>query len=216
MRSGIKSTLRSTGLRLSNISAFHLYPDISLEQLLPVIEVSAELGADYIVACSYHDEPQQAIDFLGQYSEVAADHDLRLALEVVSYSSCNTLTKAEHIIGKVNSPALGYMLDVLHLTRGGSDLRHIERIPTSQICFAQVCDALAVLPEHVDAATEAKSMRLYPGEGALDLERFISTMDVSIELEIEVPAQEHRHLTANERAVILHARMLEFLKAHEI
>lgn len=216
VRRAIKSTLKSTGLRLSNISAFHLYPDISVEHLLPVVDVSAELGAEYIVACSYHEEAQQAIDFLGRYSEIAADHGLRLALEVVSYSRCSSLSQAEGIIEQVGSPALGYLLDILHLTRGASDLERIARIPSDQICFAQVCDAFAELPPHVDAATEAKSMRLYPGEGELDLERFMTAIDSAIELEIEVPAQEHRHLSAPERARILHTRMMDFLNRKDV
>ncbi len=210
-RREIASALRSTGLRLSNISAFHLYPDISVEQMLPVLEISAGLGADYIVACSYQDDPQHAVDFLGRYSEAAATHGLRVALEVVSYSRCSTLAQAEYLITQVGSPALGYMLDILHLARGGSDLSRIASIPADQICVAQVCDALAKLPDGVDAATEAKSMRLYPGEGALDLGRFMAALDPAIELEIEVPAQEHRHLPAAQRARILHARMMDYL-----
>lgn len=211
MQRALASAVRSGGLRLSNISAFHLYPDITMEHLLPVLEVSAKLGAAYVVACSYHDHPQQAVDILGPYSEAAAAHGLRLALEIVSYSRCSTLAQANHLIGQVGSPALGYLLDVLHLTRGGSDLAEIARIPSGQICFAQLCDAQASLPQGVDAATEAKTMRLYPGQGALDLHKFLSVLDPSIELEVEVPAQEHRHLPAGQRADILRTRTLAYL-----
>ena len=54
-------------------------------------------------------------------------------------------------------------------------------------------------------------MRLYPGEGALDLRGFLSVLDPSIELEVEVPALAHRHLPAGERAAILRARTLEYM-----
>ena len=49
----LKKALSDGGMRLSNISTFHIYPDTPLSDLMPVIEASHELGASYIVACAY-------------------------------------------------------------------------------------------------------------------------------------------------------------------
>ena len=68
------------------------------------------------------------------------------------------------LLRRVNSPHLGLMLDPLHLVRGGGSLSQVASLNQADICFAQVCDAPSIKPDGVDASTEAKSMRFYPGE----------------------------------------------------
>ena len=73
----LSDSLSGRGLALSNVSTFHLYPEVTLEHLKPVIEASVNLGARTLIACLYRDPDRAAIDFLGAYAEHAGAAGLR-------------------------------------------------------------------------------------------------------------------------------------------
>jgi sugar phosphate isomerase/epimerase len=207
----LRRALAESSMRLSNVSAYHLYPDIELEQLLPVVETSALLGAETIVAVSYDHERSRAADLLGRYCEAAAAAGLKVALETVSYSALNTLHKAYGVVKSVNLPSFGLLLDPLHLARAGDTPAGVGQIDPVKVIYAQLCDASAGRPDGVDAATEARTMRLYPGEGELPLRNFLSALPAGVEIEVEVPAWRDRHLDAGQRAKILYEKASAYL-----
>ena len=196
----LKNALHDGGVRLSNVSSFHLYPDTRLSDLLPVIDLSHDLGANYIVACSYDTDTARLCDFLGRYAEAMGQAAMRIAFEVVSYSACTRLDQAKTLLSQVNSPHLGLMLDPLHLVRGGGSLSEVADLNQDDICYAQVCDAPWVKPDGIEASAEAKSMRFYPGEAELPLPRFLKDLGPQVELELELPVWADIHLSPLERA----------------
>ncbi len=212
----LSDMLTDRGVALSNVSTFHLYPEVTLEDLKPVIEVCAGLRAKTLIGCLYRQPDDAAIDFLGEYAAYAGAAGLRIALETVSYSACRTLSSAREVLRKVGSPVLGLMLDPLHLQRGGSDWASVREIASTDICIAQLCDAMAGPPDGVDAATEARAMRRYPGDGELPIAEFLHSLPETAEIEIEVPAMEHRHLSPRERAMVMRTRCVDYLRAHGI
>jgi sugar phosphate isomerase/epimerase len=207
----LRRALAQSSIRLSNVSAYHLYPGIGLEHLLPVVETSALLGAGTIVAVSYDQDRNRAADLLGRYCEAAAAAGLKVALETVSYSALNTLHKAYGVVRSVNLPNFGLLLDPLHLARAGDTPAGIGQIDPCKIIYAQLCDASPNKPDGVDAATEARTMRLYPGEGGLPLGEFLSALPAGVEIEVEVPARRDRHLDADQRAKILYEKASAYL-----
>ena len=207
----IRSCLDDSGVRLASISTYHLYPNIALDDLLPVIETTAALGADYIVAASYEPDHSRMADLMGKYSRRAAEAGLKIAFETVSYSAVPTLESAVMLTDMVNEPNFGLLLDPLHIARGGSAFANIAQIDPKKIFFAQLCDASATKPDGIDLATEAKSMRLYPGEGALPLREFLSLLPAGLEIEAELPIRADRHLSGGERAGIAHKKCTAYL-----
>ena len=206
--------LADHGLSLSNISSFHLYPEVTLEHLRPVIEASVELGASTLIACIYRDPGNALNDFLGDYAAEAHAAGLRIAIETVSYSACRTLAGAREMMRQVNSPALGLMLDPLHLQRGGSAWTEVGELSSNEICIAQLCDAMIDPPVGVDPAVEARTMRRYPGAGDLPILNFLRALPDAAEIELEVPAVEDRHLPPAERAALIRSRCVAYLQAH--
>lgn len=212
-RHALGRALAASGTALSNVSTFHLWPETTLEHLKPVIDASAELGAKTLIACVYRDLDASLVEFMGRYAQAANEAGLRIAVETVSYSACSTLRAALALLRQVNSPVLGLMLDPLHLQRGGSGLDEVKGLSPAEVCIAQLCDASAKAPPDVDAATEARTMRGYPGEGELPLREFLAAIPASTEIELEVPALEHRHLSAPDRAKLIRERCLAYLAA---
>ena len=212
----IKQALQDGGLRLSNISTYHLYPETQLSDLLPVIELSHKLGASYIVACAYDPDASRLGDFLGRYAEVMGQAGMRIAFEVVSYSAYSRLDQALPLLRRVNSPHLGLMLDPLHLVRGGGSLSQVASLNQADICFAQVCDAPSIKPDSVDASTEAKSMRFYPGEAELPLPEFLKHLGPHVELEMELPVWADIHLSPLDRARKIHQKSSAYFSQQHI
>ena len=208
----IRSCLDDSGVRLASISTYHLYPNIALDDLLPVIETTAALGADYIVAASYEPDHSRMADLMGKYSRRAAEAGLKIAFEAVSYSAVPTLESAVMLTDMVNEPNFGLLLDPLHIVRGGGTFSEIAHLPPEKIFFAQLCDAAAIRPEGVDLATEAKAMRLYPGEGALPLWDFLRVLPPDIEIEVELPVAADRQLGGAERARLAFQKTSAYLR----
>jgi sugar phosphate isomerase/epimerase len=208
--------LADHGLSLSNVSSFHLYPEVTLEHLRPVIEASAELGASTLIACIYRDPDSALTDFLGEYAAEAEAAGLRIAIETVSYSACRTLSGARELLRQVGSPALGLMLDPLHLQRGGSSWTEVGELSSQEVCIAQLCDATRDPPVGIDPAAEARTMRRYPGAGDLPILGFLRALPTSAEIELEVPALQDRHLPPAERAALIRSRCVAYLQAHGI
>ncbi len=212
-RRALGQALAASGVALSNVSTFHLWPETTLEHLKPVIDASAELGAKTLIACVYRELDAALVEFLGQYADAANAAGLRIAVETVSYSACSTLRAALGLLRQVNSPVLGLMLDPLHLQRGASELGEVKGLSPAEVCIAQLCDATAEAPADIDAATEARTMRRYPGEGELPLRDFLGAIPAGTEIELEVPALEHRHLSPADRAHLIRERCRAYLLA---
>ena len=53
MKKAIREHIRDTGLVLSNISAYHFHPEVTMNELRPVLDTVAELGAPMVVANGY-------------------------------------------------------------------------------------------------------------------------------------------------------------------
>jgi len=208
----IRRCLSDCGMRLSNISTYHLYPEIRIEDLRPVVQASASMGADFMVAGCYDRERSRRADFLGRYGELAAASGMRIALEPVSYSAAASLGDAYDLVLAAQQANLGLLLDPLHLARGGDTPDRIRGIDPKRIFYAQLCDADLRRPEGMDLAEEARTMRLYPGEGSLPLAEFLRALPEGIEIEAEVPSRADRHLSADARAAILHQRVASYLE----
>jgi sugar phosphate isomerase/epimerase len=212
----IRRRLSDCGIRLSNVSTYHLYPEIHVGDLLPVIEASASLGADFIVAASYDPDRARMVDLLRLYSEAAGAAGIRIALEPVSYSAAATLAEAYDLVTSANQPNLGLMLDPLHMARAGDTPERIRQIDPRKIFYAQICDASERKPEGISLAEEAKAMRLYPGDGRLPLAEFIRALPVGLEIEAELPVVEHSHLAGDERAAIIFERVTRYFDRLEM
>jgi sugar phosphate isomerase/epimerase len=210
----IRRRLADSGVRLSNTSIYHLSPHVTLDHLQPVIEATAELGAEIIVVtCMDPDEPRWTA-FVAACCERAAKFDLKLALEFVPYSHARSLEQGCRIVRNARQPNFGLLIDPLHLARSGGDPRALSGVRPDLIVFAQLCDAAREKPAAMDLPTEARSGRLYPGDGGLPLHDFLDALPAEIELEVETPRRDQMDTTPHERAKRAGEATRRFLAAY--
>ena len=196
----IRQRLGDNGMRMSNTSVYHLSPDITLAQLLPTIDATVELGARILVATCTDPDHDRWVSFMRPYCEAARKAGLVLAFEFVPFSQAKTIGVAYDLIQRIGAPNFGLLVDALHLSRSGGQPADIRKVDPARIVFAQLCDARAQHPSADQLANEARTGRLYPGDGALPLYEFLDALPDGIEIECEMPRSDYADLSALEQA----------------
>ena len=198
----LKSSLAANGVRLSNTSIYHLYPDVTMDHVLPAIEASAELGAKIMVATCMDPEHDRWVAFMARYCEAAKQSGITVALEFVPYSEARTAAVGEDLVKRTGADNFGLLVDSLHLSRSGGVPADIAKLDPKHIVFAQICDATAMRPPFEGLTNEARTGRLYPGDGALPLYDFLDALPDGLEIEVETPL-----VAVGERSAIEQAKL---------
>lgn len=182
-----RSALRETGLAVSDIEFIRITPDIDLAALMPMLDVGAELGARHVITAPYDDDLNRLADRLGRLSEAATARGMTAVLEFFPWTSVPDLSTCWQVVRKAGETT-GILVDSLHCDRSGSSFEELAAIPRSRLPFAHFCDA-PVLPAYSteELLHAARASRLPPGEGEIDLVRFLTALPAGIPLGLEVP-----------------------------
>jgi sugar phosphate isomerase/epimerase len=212
----LRSRAADVGIRLSNVSAYQFYPDVTWEQVEPVIETTHALGIRTIVVNGFDPDESRFSALFGRYCEAADQAGLRVALEFLPYSGVRSLDAALRIIGQSNATNAGVLLDALHLDRSGASPADIARIDPALISFAQLCDANKLSGPRSDEALlrEARTARLPAGQGQLPLHEFLDALPAGLEIEYEVARLDLADRSALEKAQAAHADAESFMAAY--
>lgn len=210
--SDIRKAASDRGVRLSNVTAWHLYPDLHVDDLKRVVDTTAELGAPLITVNAYLREPGLLIETLARYCEAAQQAGVQIGLEFIPFSSVKSLRDARVLFAAVGAPNLRYIIDPLHLARSGGQPEEVRELGNS-IAVLQLCDAKALghRPSDDDLRDEARNRRLFPGDGELPLSALLTCISTHVEIEYEVPRQDLAALTPVERARVAHAVLDSYL-----
>jgi sugar phosphate isomerase/epimerase len=157
--------------------------------------VSAELGCEVVHAAALtrtagDDETAEGFAVL---AAACAGAGLGCGIEFVPYlTAVKDLATAARMVTDCGVAGAGIVLDALHFFRSGAPWELLAALPAEQITSVQINDGPqpAVLDSY---ATECMTMRLLPGDGGLDLLRFLSVIEaagVRLPLTVEVPNRE--------------------------
>jgi 2-keto-myo-inositol isomerase len=105
-----------------------------------------------------------AIKYLKQAGDVAAEYGLKLAIEFNSqHDVLNSLAVLTELITGANKPNCGYLIDAYHFTRSGAGGRGFESVPADQIFCFQYSD----LSSNPVTGVRRPTDRLPPGMGVV-------------------------------------------------
>lgn len=185
----LRRRLANGGLRLSNVTAYHLFPDVDLDRMKAVVDTTAELGAGILLAHSYVPVEGRMLELFSAYAAHAAQAGIRIACEFMRYSEVPTLAATTRWLDLAAAPNAGYLIDPLHLDRSGGSAADIAQVDPARIVFVQICDARRRKGDATkdELREEARNQRLAPGEGDLPLYDFLDALPRDIEIEYEVP-----------------------------
>ena len=137
------------------------------------------LGTDLMLICSsVHPGAMGGIDRcaddLAELGEIAAAYGVRVGYEALAWGRhVNDHRDAWEIVRRADHAHVGLILDSYHTMARGIDPESIRSIPGDRIFFLQLADAPAI---DMDLLYLSRHFRNMPGEGDLDLRRFMEAV----------------------------------------
>jgi sugar phosphate isomerase/epimerase len=197
----IKRSLRDTGMEILDIEAIWLQPDTAIESFRPALEVGVELGAKHVLTICFDDNLQRLTDNFGKFCALAAASGLRTMLEFIPYTAIRNLKSAHDLLIATRPADAGLLIDALHLSRSGGKPADLAGYDPALFSYVHFCDAPAAISSSTDdLRAEARSRRLYPGEGELWLDTFLDAFPASTPVAVEAPVAGLAGLPILERA----------------
>ncbi|PAB56644.1 sugar phosphate isomerase/epimerase family protein [Anaeromicrobium sediminis] len=129
---------------------------------------------------------EESVKRISELAHIAKIHDVKLAFEFVGYPNCsvNRFEQAYDIVKAVDLPNVGVVLDCFHFHAMGSCLEDLKKADKDKIFIFHIDDS-----EDLPVGAARDNNRLWPGEGAINLDGILSTLKdigydemVSIEL----------------------------------
>lgn len=193
--------LADTGVRVLDVEVLRLRPDSRHDDALRILDAGARLGArDVLVICNDPDEGR-LVDRFAAVCEAADDRGLRACLEFMIFSSVKTIDDAVRVLDRAAHPAGAVLVDALHLQRSGGTPAEVAALPPDRLPYAQLCDGPSepIRPDEEVALIEARTGRLFPGDGELPLRELVDALPAAA-LAVEAPVAELAGISAAERA----------------
>lgn len=143
------------------------------------MDTAVSLGSPMVMMCSATDPSLSGnrahiVDDLQHMARLAADRGLKLAYEALSWGHyIFDYREAARLVGEVNHPAFGLVLDSFHIFARGHSLEEISAIPAHRIFLVQVSDAPRLDLGYLDWSRHHRTL---PGKGAFDLAAFTQSV----------------------------------------
>ena len=107
---------------------------------------------------------KDAIEYLNDAGDIAAEYGLRLAIEFNSqHEVLNKLSVLRELLDGAGKPNCGYLIDAYHFTRSGAGGRGFEDVPAERIFCFQYSD----LSPNPVTGVKRPTDRLPPGKGVV-------------------------------------------------
>jgi sugar phosphate isomerase/epimerase len=194
--------LADTGIEVLDIEILRLLPESSVRDFLPVLETGARLGARCALIAGNDPDEARLTEHFAALCELAAPLSIAPCLEPMPWTDVRDFAQGARVLRGAAHPNGGLLVDAIHFDRGGSHPREIAAVPPTWLRYAQLCDAPAVRPTAPDELLrQARSDRLLPGEGGLDLAGMVRALPPGTPLSLEIPQQKlARTMPALDRA----------------
>jgi sugar phosphate isomerase/epimerase len=195
--------LRHTGVSVLDTEFLRFEPGEPVGIPEGFLEVSARLGATYVLVMSAEPEEARTLERFGELCDRAAAFGLTACLEFAIYTGVRTLAHAAEMVGRAKRANAAVLIDALHFSRSGGVPADVAQVDPALLRYAQICDAGADIPAPTDTPAlvrEARTGRLLPGEGVLPLIDLVRALPPGVPLAIEAPCRATAALPALERA----------------
>lgn len=210
----IKARMAQLGVSILDVEAVWLMPHTDVDALAPVLDLAVELGARHVLTVGNDPEAGRLTANLSRFGAACQARGLRVMLEFIPYAVIDTLPAAVALLRNAAPANAGILVDALHLSRSGAGPADLASFDPALFSYVHLCDAPAAPP--AELRPEARSGRLLPGEGGLDLQALILALPPGTPAAVEAPCARYASLPVMERAELAGAaarRMLAFSRS---
>ncbi len=152
-----------------------------------IVDAAIELGARHVLVASREADNGAVAARLAALAGRLEGSAVTLVLEFLPALGVRTFAQASAIVDAVAHPAVGVLVDALHLARAGEAPEVLRAAPAGRLPYLQLCDAGAPPDDTspMGLIREALHERLLPGEGSLPLDSLLACVpEVPISFEV--------------------------------
>jgi sugar phosphate isomerase/epimerase len=180
--------IADTGVRPLDVEIFRIMPDTDVRAFLPALETGARLGATQALVADYDPQEARFAEKLAALCDLGAPLGLSMSLEPMPWTHAPNLGTAARLVEAAGRPNAAILVDALHFDRGRNVPADLAGVARGRLRYLQLCDAPAERPADTEGLLhQARSERLMPGDGALDLGGLLRAMPADIPIALEVP-----------------------------
>jgi sugar phosphate isomerase/epimerase len=210
----IRQACERTGVSVFDVEVFTIAATSDIRPLERAVETAAQLGASIIQTVCDDPESRRASESFAALCSAAARYGITVAIEFMRWRAVRTIEDAVALVTGAASPNAAICVDTLHLSRSGGAPADVAAVPSRFLPYVQLCDAPAQQPALNYLLQEARSDRLYPGEGELWLDEVLDVMPPAIPISIEVPRIVHATRSVQERAQLAGDALRRYLQRY--
>lgn len=137
------------------------------------LEQAAQLGARYVIAAppAGKADADCGAERYRELLEIGESAGALPAMEFLGFvEQLNTIESALDVIERAAHPCGSIVLDPFHIFRGGGSVESIPKLRSQQVAIAHFNDT----PAHPPRNQQQDSDRVWPGDGHLDLHRYLA------------------------------------------
>lgn len=190
--------LADSGLKVLDVEVFRIDEATLIADFEPVMATAARLGASEILAHGADPDEARLRETFSRLCALAARYGLHVNVEPMPWVEVSTVARAKRVLEGNRNAAL--LVDPIHFYRADNTFADLEG---ARMRYLQFCDAHPGRPtEASELIRQARSDRLFPGQGALDLVGLLRVTPAGLPLSVEVPvAQKLEPLERARRAL---------------
>lgn len=198
-----QAALKDTGITVADVEIIRITPDFEPKKYLHFLDIAKQLEAKNILVAGNDPDQNRMIHNFALFCELSKQYGLSCDLEFMPWTNVKNLAQANFIVEQSNQDNAAVLIDSLHFDRSDSTLEQVKALPESRMNYVQLCDGLF----NYDSSDEgliniARSNRLVPGQGEIDIVALLNALPSDITLAAEVPNLQLAKLPALERAKI--------------
>ena len=203
----VEKRLADTGVGVLDVEVFRLTSETNTEEFESAMAAAQRLGATELLVHGADSNEARLIETFARLCDLAARYGLNANLEPMPWVDVSTVTHAKRILEQAGRKNSAVLIDAIHFFRADNRLQDVPRA----VRYLQLCDAPAERPSDMqEIIRQARSDRLFPGEGELELKGLLRALPAGLPISLEVPvAQRMAPLERARRALAATKKLLE-------
>jgi sugar phosphate isomerase/epimerase len=209
----VQHRIADAGLKVLDVYSFYMTPNVDIEAFRPAVELSAELGARYLMVMGDDGDWSRMADNLAAMCDLAASYKLACALECAVMRPLASLPQAVRLAHESGRANVAICIDPLNFLRAGDTAEDLRKLDPKLFPFAQLTDGL-LGPGEPDKARLGRmgpNRRRMLGEGVVPLNDILDALPRGIPLSVELPSPEGSTASPREWAKVAHDNARDFL-----
>jgi sugar phosphate isomerase/epimerase len=184
----VEKRLADTGVRVLDVEVFRLTPETRVADFEPVMALAARLGTSELLVHGADPDEARLTESFGALCDLARCYGLAANLEPMPWVVVSNIARALRILDGADRPNSGLLVDAIHFFRAGETPQALGAVPRRYLRYLQLCDARPQRPDDMqEIIRQARSDRLFPGEGGLDLPGLLAALPANLPISLEVP-----------------------------